>query len=283
MREGAFGYSRGLLWRWPLCLLALLPMLFSVNELWSLDDLVKSRELFAWAGAAAVLLWALIIATSLIDGEGKIHGHENEGLSLLWTRGGAALLAVATLSAAFLLEVRLGLILTVYLAVRVSYSLALKRVWLMDLFAQATAIVLMLVAGAAAISAPVSPWLYLCAWMGALHVGLVWRRGELAGRAGSDIPKLYSIPVVDHLIGTVGAATLSTYALYTFMADSVPDNHAMTLTIPIVLYGLFRYMLVVHAGVSWRSPEETVLRDRPAMLAIVLWLGVSVALMIAYK
>jgi 4-hydroxybenzoate polyprenyltransferase len=91
----------------------------------------------------------------------------------------------------------------------------------------------------------------------------------------------YSVELIDQLILIVSSAALMTYALYTFSAENLPKNHSMMLTIPVVLYGLFRYLFLVRQGSVGGSPEDLLFRDRPLLVAVVIWIVLAVATLYA--
>jgi hypothetical protein len=129
-----------------------------------------------------------------------------------------------------------------------------------------------------------SPWLYVCMTLLALLIGFGKRRHELVlleENAGEHRHSLqdYNLPLLDHVISIVTASTLLTYALYTFSAPNLPRNQTMMLTIPFVLYGIFRYLYLIHVMEMGGAPEEIVLSDRPLQAAIVLW-GLSVVVVL---
>jgi hypothetical protein len=118
--------------------------------------------------------------------------------------------------------------------------------------------------------------------MGALFIGFGKRRAELALMAGSanmtrKVLGGYTIPMLDQYITTVSATTIIAYSLYTFSAPNLPENNIMMLTIPFVLYGLFRYQRLVEMDGSGGAPEEILLSDRPLQLTILMW-GASILL-----
>ncbi len=197
--------------------------------------------------------------------------------------GAVILISALTLPAALALDVTFALILLAYLVLQLAYSFILKHIVLIDVLAIAAGFVLRVGAGVPLVHAQrFSPWLYICTTLLALFLGLSKRRGELlslAGDAGNHRPSLdaYTIPLLDQLIGMVTASTILAYALYTFSAANLPVDHTMMLTIPFVLYGLFRYMYLVHAEHCTLAPDEVLLIDRPSQLNIVLW-GLSVVL-----
>ncbi|CAA9550724.1 MAG: Conserved membrane protein, possible 4-hydroxybenzoate octaprenyltranferase [uncultured Thermomicrobiales bacterium] len=163
-----------------------------------------------------------------------------------------------------------------YVALMVAYSYGLKRLVILDVFAIAAGFVLRAAGGAVAIDVPVSPWLYVCTMLLALFLGFGKRRHELtsleaaAGRHRANLDA-YSVPFLDQLIGIVSSATVMAYAFYTFDAPNVPTNHAMMLTVPFVVYAIFRYLFLIHRRDLGGSPEVLLFADRPLLGAIVAW------------
>jgi hypothetical protein len=120
-----------------------------------------------------------------------------------------------------------------------------------------------------------SPWLYMVTSLLALFIGLGKRRAELVLQlksSGKIRPVLdgYSIELLDQLINIVSGTTIVSYSLYTFSAPNLPDNHSMMLTIPFVIYGIFRYLFLIQIG-QGGAPEDIALSDRPLQAAIILW------------
>jgi len=125
-----------------------------------------------------------------------------------------------------------------------------------------------------------SPWLYVVTTLGALLLGFGKRRAEiglLAGDANTHRKVLdgYTIPLLDQLITIVAATIIIAYSLYTFSAPNLPSNNIMMLTIPFVLYGIFRYLYLLQVDQIGGAPEELLLSDRPLQISIILW-GVSI-------
>lgn len=194
-------------------------------------------------------------------------------------------LALAGLLGCWLISPLLGLLALAYLLLTALYSTTLKHLVLLDIFGLAGGFVLRAAAGAVAIDVPISPWLYIATLLGALLIGLGKRRAELQTlgvQATGHRRNLesYSLELVDQLILVVSSAALMTYALYTFSAENLPRNHSMMLTIPVVLYGLFRYLFLVHQGDSGGAPEDLLFRDRPLLLAVITW--ALLAVMVLY-
>jgi 4-hydroxybenzoate polyprenyltransferase len=193
-------------------------------------------------------------------------------------------LAALGLIGTFILGTLLGVLALAYVLLTAVYSTTLKHLVLLDIFGLAGGFVLRAAAGAVAIDVPISPWLYIATLLGALLIALGKRRAELqtlgveatAHRRNLDT---YSIEFIDQLILVISSAVLMTYAQYTFTAPNLPANHSMMLTIPVIMYGLFRYLFLVRRGEAGGAPEELLFRDRPLLLAVVLWALLAVALL----
>lgn len=160
-----------------------------------------------------------------------------------------------------------------YLVLMVLYSVRLKHVVLLDVFIIAGGFVLRILAGAVVIPVSISPWLYLVTILLSLFLALNKRRHELVllqGQASThrQILKEYSVPMLDQMITIVTAATLMAYSLYTFQSPT--GNHRLMVTIPLVLYGMFRYLYLVYMHMEGGSPEEVLLRDRHMLGTVVL-------------
>lgn len=195
-------------------------------------------------------------------------------IRIAWVQ--AAVLAVLALAGATAIRPLLGGILALYLAVQIAYSLVLKHQVILDVFTIAAGFVLRAAAGAVAIGVPISPWLYVCTVLLALFQALVKRRAEimlLSEEAGSHrrILEDYSAALLEEMIAVVTSSTVMAYSLYTFSAENLPKNHAMMLTIPFVLYGIFRYLYLVYRRNEGGSPEQLLLSDWPLLACIVLW------------
>jgi len=146
-----------------------------------------------------------------------------------------------------------------------------------DVLTVAAGFVLRVAAGAAVVEVErFSPWLYICTTLLALFIGIGKRRHELvvlSANASEHRQSLseYSLPLLDELIAVVTSATVLAWSLYTFSAPNLPPNHAMMLTIPFVLYGIFRYLYLIHVRKEGGTPEELVFKDRPLLIDIGLW------------
>jgi len=189
----------------------------------------------------------------------------------------AVFLALGGLAAGFLLSQALGWILLTYLLIQIAYTFYFKHVVLLDVIFVASGFILRVAAGVAVISVErFSPWLYVCTGLLALLIALGRRRHELslmgleAGNHRAILDE-YSIDLIDRLIGIVASAALVAYSLYTFMAEGLPENNLMMLTIPFVMYGIFRYLYLIHVRHEGGAPEDIFIRDRPMQLALFFW------------
>jgi 4-hydroxybenzoate polyprenyltransferase len=190
----------------------------------------------------------------------------------------AAVLAAGCLGAAFSLGQRFGLVALGYAALQTLYSGPLKHIVIIDVLTIAMGFVLRAVAGAVVIDVRISQWLLICTVLLALFIALSKRRHEivlLADRAGTHRPILqeYSAYLLDQMIAVVTASTLMAYALYTVSPETVAKygTDLLPLTLPFPLYGIFRYLYLVHQKEAGGSPAELLLTDRPLLTCVALW------------
>ncbi len=192
----------------------------------------------------------------------------------------AIVLLGATLLGAYLLRPLFALIGLIYFLINIGYSFVFKNWVIVDVFAVSAGFVLRAIAGAVVIAVPISPWLYVVTILLALFIGINKRRNELVvleANAANHRATLndYTLTLLDEMTAVVTSATVMAYSLYTFSAENLPKNHEMMLTIPFVLYGIFRYLYLIHVKQKGGDPSELLLRDRPLVIVIVLW-GLSV-------
>src|ERR1051326_2605762 len=199
--------------------------------------------------------------------------------------GLGVVLVLIGLAGTFVISVLLGLLALAYALLTAVYSTTLKHIVLLDIFGIAGGFVLRAAAGAVAIDVPISPWLYIATLLGALLIALGKRRTELEtlrveGPVGHRRNlEAYSIELIDQLILVISSAVLMTYALYTFSAENLPKSHSMMMTIPVVMYGMFRYLFLIRQGDVGGAPEELLFRDRPLLIAVVVWAVLAVTLL----
>ncbi len=200
----------------------------------------------------------------------------------------AVVFVVTSLTLAYLLTPALAIIILLYFVMNLAYSKWLKHVPMLDVLIIAAGFVLRVGAGVVVINVErFSPWLYVVMTLGALYIGFGKRRAELTlltdkANAHRRVLDGYNLPLLDHLITIVSSSTILTYSLYTFSAPNLPENHTMMLTIPFVLYGVFRYMYLIHVAGKGGEPEELLLTDRPLQIDIVLWIASVLVIFYAF-
>ena len=190
----------------------------------------------------------------------------------------AFLLALIAIPLGYLLSPVFALILVVYLANNVLYSRWLKHIPILDVLIVSFGFVLRVAAGVVLIY-PVerfSPWLYMLTILFSLYIGLGKRRAEMnlladGATAHRKVFDGYTLPLLDQYITIVSGMTIVAYSLYTFSAPNLPENHSMMLTIPFVVYGIFRYLQLIQVGHAAGSPDEVALKDRPLQFTVLLW------------
>jgi 4-hydroxybenzoate polyprenyltransferase len=200
----------------------------------------------------------------------------------------AAALATAVVLVTVAMAVALWLggwfsaVLIGYVALVLLYSALLKQAVFLDVLVVAAGFVLRVVGGAVAIDVPVSRWILVVAYLLALYLALGKRRTELVllgDEAGNHRAVLgqYTLPMVDSAISVVLGATVVAYALYTVAPETVAKvgSEGLLATVPIVLYGLFRYLYLLHRHELGGSPTKALLTDRPLLVCVVIWLAVA--------
>lgn len=197
--------------------------------------------------------------------------------------GAAAALLLAIFPVSYALAPGFAAVALSYFVLNLAYSKWIKHIAILDVFSIALGFVLRVAAGVTLIHvARFSPWLYVVTTLGSLYIGFGKRRAELASLTtnGNDQRRVlsgYTLPMLDQFITIVSATTIVAYSLYTFSAPNLPENHIMMLTIPFVIYGIFRYLYLIQFHGFGGTPEEVLFRDRPLQAAILSW-GLAVLL-----
>ena len=192
-------------------------------------------------------------------------------------QGAAFILALTSLSLGYLLEPVFAGILALYFIINLLYSRWLKHVPILDVLIISSGFVLRVAAGVALITVErFSPWLYMLTILFSLYIGLGKRRAEMnllahGASAHRKVLDGYTIPLLDQYITIVSGMTIVAYSLYTFSAPNLPENHSMMLTIPFVVYGIFRYLQLIQTGHAAGAPDEVALKDRPLQATVLLW------------
>ena len=289
--------------QWPKNLIVFVALLFSINEDWKVSDPSSWAPLLGWTVLTFVLFCMISSGEYLVNDvadveSDRLHPEKRRrpiAAGLVPARaaiGWAIALWVTALAVAFALSPwitwHVGVVMVGYIALMLAYTFVLKHVVLVDMMVIGAGFVLRAMAGALAISVPISPWLYVVTALGALFLVIHKRRAELtlleAGAAGHRrILEEYSPELLDQIASLVTSSTLIAYGLYTFTAETLPKNHAMMLTIPFVFYGLLRYLYLVHQRHEGGSPEEVLLRDWPLIIDILLWMTTAAVVLVAYR
>jgi len=209
---------------------------------------------------------------------------KSEAISLFF------LLSLLSLLWAFFLNQNFFIACLIYFFLQLAYSLKLKHIVILDIFIVAAGFVIRVVAGGLVIDVPLSSWLLICTTLLALFLAMSKRRHELVlleDNASSHRPilKEYSAYLLDQMIGVVTASTLIAYCLYTISEETVQKFETKNLiyTTPFVLYGIFRYLYIVHQKGKGGSPEELIIRDKPLMVSIVLWIVAVMMILYLFK
>jgi len=169
-----------------------------------------------------------------------------------------------------------------YLGLQILYSLVLKELVIVDVVAIAMGFVLRVLGGGIAISVPVSNWLYLCTLLLAVFLGFAKRRHELAALQSEAVPHRqnlgeYSLPLLDQMISVVASSCVLAYGLYTVSRDTIEHvgSDRLKFTVPFVIYGIFRYLFLIHKRGAGGSPERVLLSDLPMIINLVLFVALA--------
>ena len=190
----------------------------------------------------------------------------------------AGLLGIGAIAAAAQVRGGLAVVAAAYLILLLVYSAFLKHVVIVDVLTIAAGFVLRAVAGAVAVNVPISHWLLVCTTLLALFLALSKRRHELTllAEGATEHRRIlteYSPYLLDQMVGVVTASTLVAYAIYSTSTETAERLHTdrLGLTIPFVLYGIFRYLYLVHQKRGGGSPSTLLLTDRPLLACVALW------------
>jgi 4-hydroxybenzoate polyprenyltransferase len=281
-------------------------IVFSDQQLWQRPGpvltVLAAFALFCMAASAIYLLNDLVdIEKDRAHPKKRTRPLASGRLSPRVAAAAAGLLLAASLPLAFALDlapasggaadVNFGVALVAYVLIQgVAYSYYLKNVVIMDIFTIAAGFVLRAVAGAMVIDIAITHWLLVCMGLLALFIGVSKRRAELVllqDGAGSHrrILEEYSLPLIDQMTSIITAATIIAYTLFTTTAPTLPLQPfpVMLVTVPVVLYALFRYLYLMHRQGGGGSPADLVLRDVPLAASIVLWGVLSMGILYIYQ
>ncbi|MGE0821074.1 MAG: decaprenyl-phosphate phosphoribosyltransferase [Candidatus Binatia bacterium] len=267
--------------QWVKNLTVLAPLLFS-QQLFNPSDVASAFGAFA---LFCLLSSSIYVFNDICDREqDRLHPQKRHRpiasgqLSVRIATRGLVVLATLALTASAFIGSAFVFVLLGYVGLNVLYTPWLKHQVILDVFAVATGFVLRVVGGAVAINVEISHWLLLCTSLLALFLGFSKRRHELlllkeeAG-AHREVLGEYDPQFLDMMIGIVTAATVMSYALYTVSEETVAKFHTrgLLLTLPFVLYGIFRYLYLVYHKDLGGDPTQVLLTDRPLIVNTLLW------------
>ena len=191
---------------------------------------------------------------------------------------GALTLGISGLSAAFWLSTSFGFLALTFLVLLSAYSYTLKHIVILDVLTIAMGFVLRAIGGAVAIAVPISNWLLVCTLLIALFLGFSKRRREieLLGDGAAAHRKtlvVYKPQLLDQFLVVTATATIVSYAFYTGSPNTVEkfETDLLTATLPFPVYGVFRYLYLIHRRDNIDNPSEMLLRDYPILACVVLW------------
>ena len=277
--------------QWVKNFLVFLPFVFAVDIAWSTDDLEPVPELLFKLVLVTLAFCALSSAIYLLNdlmdrSEDRLHPVKRNRpiasgrVSVPVAAAVMVLLTVAGLVVMILVEPLLGVAGGLYSVINIGYSFGLKQVVLLDAFAVTSGYVIRAAAGAVTIDVTPSPWLYVTTGAGALFIVLGRRFAEVRLAEGTaeeqrTVLKDYSGPFINQLMMLSAAAAWLSYTLYTVEATNLPDNNTMLFTLPLVTFGLFRYLFLLNNSEHAEAPEQLIIQDLPLVSSIVCWIAVS--------
>ena len=277
--------------QWIKNTLVFLPLLFAVRVVWSPQDLAPLPDLLVNLVLAFLGFCAVSSAVYLFNDVSDRDADRNHPIKRTRPLASGAVsvpvaIAIAVLLAGSGLVALAAINLVVlwvalaYLGINLAYSLGAKHVALLDVFLVSAGYVIRVVAGAVAIGALPSPWLYATTAAGALFIVLGRRYAEvrLAGEEASaqrPVLALYSGPLIGQLLTISATAAWLSYTLYAVEAVNLPANNTMLLTVPLVTLGLFRYLYLLNTDAHAETPERLISRDPPMVFAIFSWMVAS--------
>lgn len=280
-------------YQWPKNLVVFGALVFAL-ELGKPAQVLKSVIAFFTLCAASSAIYLL---NDLIDVE-KDRAHPEKrnrpiasgALSVSAATGMLLLLGAGALAAAFAMRAQFGASVVCYLVLNLAYSLVLKNIMLVDVMAIAISFVIRGIAGALVLDVKFSNWLVVCTLFLALFLALGKRRREIGlldeeAIKHREVLGHYSVPYLDALMVVLAATTLLAYTIYTCSPEVVERLHTdkLYVSLPFVVYGLFRYLYLVHHRSGGGDPSRTLVRDVPLLATVLLWGITNVAIIYGHR
>jgi 4-hydroxybenzoate polyprenyltransferase len=267
-------------------------LIFSRN-LFNLADVLRSLAAFF---AFCLASGAIYLVNDLVDRENDQRHPQKRLRPIASGRvrpavagAGAVVALLAAVAGGFWLDWRFGAIIIAYIAMQLAYSFRLKRIVVLDVMIVAAGFALRAVAGTYVVHVLISPWLFVCTILLALFLAVAKRRHELMFLEGGGISHRsvlgkYSETLLDQMIAVATSSTVVAYCLYTLAPETVEkfETHNLILTVPFVLYGVFRYLYLVYRKDLGGAPERVLLTDLPLIIDILLYMASVVAVLYVF-
>ena len=285
--------------QWSKNLLVFFALLFSVQESWDITrwstlDHMLVNSIIAFI-VFSIISGSVYLINDVLDYEkDSIHpvksmrpiasGKLSKRIAII----AATSLLIPGLIFSFFININFGWVVIGYVFLMMLYSIGLKNLVLIDCFSISAGFVLRAIAGAIVVDVPISLWLYLCTGLGALVIALGKRKSELSTSGDKahlqrKSMRSYSIRLIDSMAVLAIISTIVVYATYTFVASNLPDNFLMSLTIPIVMYGLLRYVYLVHFKNLGESPEDLLLTDKHLFGTVTIWIVITALILVIFR
>lgn len=194
------------------------------------------------------------------------------------------MLLISAIAVGLLFNVQFGLVLLLYFSINLSYALRLKHVVIIDIMCIASGFVLRAIAGGLAIEVRLTPWFLICTMLLSLFLAITKRRQEITQSESNGstrkVLRFYNKALLDQMSTIVTAATIMSYALFTFTSGRTTQ---LMWTIPFVLYGIFRYLYLVHVEGKGESPDKVVFEDKPLLACVALYAAAVVGILTFFE
>ena len=285
--------------QWPKNIVVFTAFFFSINEGWNFTD--SSDVFIKFIQVVIVFLFfcflsgALYILNDIKDVDfDRNHPLKrfrpiadkqiSKNLGIIFSS--SIILIVVCIS--YVMNRDLAYCLLVYSIITLLYSFTLKKIVILDVFIIAVGFVIRVIAGAIILGVPISIWLYLCTGLGALILAFSKRRVELIFGGDQSLEyrsvfKYYSLRMIDYFIWVVSASLVLSYSIYSYSASNLPDNRFMLITIPLAIFGIFRFLFLLRNGKVKVQPEDIFFRDKILLLTIVIWVITSISILYLYR
>ena len=275
--------------QWTKNLLVFAPLLFG-RKIGDLDSLALATAAFA---LFCILSGAVYLINDVVDiNQDREHPRKRKRpiasgqISPFAAITAAVIMAPLSIVGCFLINSNTGVVAITYFSLTLAYHFSLKHIVILDALVVATGFVLRVVVGTAAISVEMSPWILLCTLLLALFLSFAKRRQEIVlleddAHTTRKILADYSPELLDQMIAIVTASTLISYCLYTISDRTVAElgSRDLLFTIPFVIYGIFRYLYLIHRHGQGDAPDQVLLNDIPLLLTVVIYTIVTLIIL----